>query len=177
VRWLRISAELLVVSVAGAPLLAQNAILAPALALERPKESIVDSLEFIGLRYISPAAVRAQLSLHPGDRFDLGKLRNDLRTLSRLGWFAAVRVEELPRSTPDSETSPPQEHATVLFHFDEEPFLSRVEYAGSRLLSQNQIEKLLEEKKLAPGLGKPADPAALHRTALAVRTTLNELGL
>ena len=175
-RWLRISAELLVVSVAGAPLLAQNAILAPALALERPKESIVDSLEFIGLRYISPAAVRAQLSLHPGDRFDLGKLRNDLRTLSRLGWFAAVRVEELPRSTPDSETSPPQEHATVLFHFDEEPFLSRVEYAGSRLLSQNQIEKLLEEKKLAPGLGKPADPAALHRTALAVRTTLNELG-
>ena len=175
-RWLRISAELLVVSVAGAPLLAQNAILAPALALERPKESIVDSLEFIGLRYISPAAVRAQLSLHPGDRFDLGKLRNDLRTLSRLGWFAAVRVEELPRSTPDSETSPPQEHATVLFHFDEEPFLSRVEYAGSRLLSQNQIEKLLEQKKLAPGLGKPADPAALHRMALAVRTTLNELG-
>jgi outer membrane protein assembly factor BamA len=177
VRWLRISAGLLFVSAPGAPLLAQNAILAPASALERPKETpIVDSLEFIGLRYISPAAVRAQLSLDPGDRFDLGKLRNDLRTLSRLGWFAAIRVEELPRSALDSEASPPQEHATVLFHFAEEPFLSRVEYSGSRLLSQNQIEKLLEEKKLAPGLGKPADPATLHRMALAIRTTLNELG-
>src|SRR5260370_2973252 len=35
---------------------------------------------------------------------------------------------------------------------------------------------MLEDKKLAPGLGKPADPAALHRIALAIRTGLNELG-
>ncbi len=178
-RWLRVSVGLLFVSVAGVPILAQTAILAPASALERPsakETSIVDSLEFIGLRHISSAAVRAQLSLHPGDRFDAAKLRHDLRTLSRLGWFAAIRVEELPQSAPDSQASPPQERVAVLFHFDEEPFLSRVEYSGSRLLSQNQIAKLLEENKLAPGLGQPADPAALHRIALAIRTTLNELG-
>src|SRR5207249_10694004 len=69
-----------------------------------------------------------------------------------------------------------QERVALLFHCDEEPFLSRVEYAGSRVLSQKQIDKLLEENKLAPGLGKPADPAALHRMALAIRTALNELG-
>jgi outer membrane protein assembly factor BamA len=51
-----------------------------------------------------------------------------------------------------------------------------VEYSGSRLLSQKQIEKMLEEKKLVPPLGKPADPAALHRIALAIRAGLNELG-
>jgi len=51
-----------------------------------------------------------------------------------------------------------------------------VEYSGSRLLSQKQIDKMLEDKKLAPGFGKPADPAALQRIAFAIRSGLNELG-
>ncbi len=51
-----------------------------------------------------------------------------------------------------------------------------MEYSGSRLLSQKQIDKMLEDKKLAPGFGKPADPAALQRIAFAIRSGLNELG-
>lgn len=70
----------------------------------------------------------------------------------------------------------PQEGLTLVFHFREEPVLSSVEYSGSRLVSKSQIEKLLEEKKLTPGLGKPADPAALHQIALEIRTVLEELG-
>jgi len=35
---------------------------------------------------------------------------------------------------------------------------------------------MLEDKKLAPGFGKPADPAALQRIAFAIRSGLNELG-
>src|SRR5205823_8985185 len=35
---------------------------------------------------------------------------------------------------------------------------------------------MLEDKKLSPGLGKPADPAAFHRIAIAIRAGLNELG-
>jgi len=35
---------------------------------------------------------------------------------------------------------------------------------------------MLEDKKLAPPLGKPADPATLHRIAFAIRAGLNELG-
>jgi outer membrane protein insertion porin family len=56
------------------------------------------------------------------------------------------------------------------------PFLSNVKYSGSRLLSQRQIERLVDQKKLAPGLGKPADPTALQRIAFAIRSGLNELG-
>jgi outer membrane protein assembly factor BamA len=63
-----------------------------------------------------------------------------------------------------------------LFRVRELPFLSKAEYSGSRLLSSRQIEKLLEEKKLAPPLGKPADPVVLHRIASAIRSALNELG-
>src|SRR5260370_35029217 len=35
---------------------------------------------------------------------------------------------------------------------------------------------MLERKKRAPGVGKPADPAAFQRIAWAIRSGLNELG-
>lgn len=137
---------------------------------------VVDFIQFTGLRHISPAAVSAQLSLHPGDRLDSAKLRRDLHALGRLGWFASIRVEEVLLSTLDSYASAPQAHVKLTFHFEEEPILSHVEYSGSRLLSTSQVEKLLEEKTLVAGVGKPADPASLQRIALAIRSALNELG-
>jgi outer membrane protein assembly complex protein YaeT len=178
-RWLRVAVGLLLVCKGAVPVLAQTAIPAPGFSFERPsakETSVVDSLEFIGLRHISSAAVRAQLSLHPGDRFDATKLRNDLRTLGRLGWFSSIRVQELSQTARNSPIPTRQEGLTLVLYFQEEPILSRVEYSGSRLLSRSQIEKLLKEKKLTPELGKPADPAALHQTALEIRTALNELG-
>jgi len=137
---------------------------------------IVDSLEFLGLRHISPEAVKAQLSLRQGDRFDGSKLEHDVRTLGRLGWFAAIRVEEISETLPNPQEPTEQKGIGLAYYFQEEPILSRVEYSGTRLLSTNQIEKLLEEKKLSPGFGKPADSAALQQEAEAIRSALNELG-
>jgi outer membrane protein assembly complex protein YaeT len=178
VRWLIVSIGLLFVSRDPAPLLAQTATQAAPTpeALNARETPILHSLEFTGLRHISPAAVRAQLSLHPGAPVDPAKLRKDLRNLGRLGWFASISVQESPRPALDFQAWAPQKTVTLVFHFEEQPILSRVEYLGSRLLSQSQIEKLLEERKLAPGFGKPADPAALQRMAIAIRSALNELG-
>src|SRR5207302_11026542 len=64
----------------------------------------------------------------------------------------------------------------ILFHCSDESILDRLEYSGSRLLSQIQIAKLLEENKLTPVLGKPANPSTLYRMALAIQSALNELG-
>ena len=136
---------------------------------------IVDSLEFLGLRHVSSDAVNAQLSLLPQARFDAAKVEHDVRTLARLGWFSSIRVEEISRTSPSPPGFSDQDRIILTFYFSEEPILSRVEYSGSRLLSTNQIEKLLEGKKLTPGLGKPADSAALQRIALAIRSALNEL--
>src|SRR5438552_8738773 len=56
------------------------------------------------------------------------------------------------------------------------PFFTKMEYSGTRQLSRRQIEKKLEERKLVPGIGRPADPAALQRIAFAIRSGLNTLG-
>jgi len=52
-----------------------------------------------------------------------------------------------------------ESHVGFIFHFEERPFLSKVEYSGSRLLSQKQIEKMRQDKKLTPRLeSQPIQP-------------------
>jgi outer membrane protein assembly factor BamA len=100
----------------------------------------------------------------------------DVRALARLGWFASIQVEAIPSPPPTLLAPQDSTRVTLIFHLQEFPILSKVESSGSRLLTPKQLEKMLEDKKLAPGLGKPADPAALQRTAFAIRAALNELG-
>jgi len=63
-----------------------------------------------------------------------------------------------------------------VFHIEEMPYLTGVEYTGSRLLSHTQIEKLLSENHLTVRLGEPADPATLNHIAQTIRFALAELG-
>jgi len=179
VRWLKVLIALGFVLASVVPVLAQTAASTPEPPVETRnavESPIIHSIELMGLRHIASAAVLAQLSLRPGDPLDAAKLDHDIRTLARLGWFAAIRVEKISGAPLHPQETEKQERLVLAFYFKEEPILSRVEYSGSRLLSRGQIEKLLEEKKLTPGLGKPADPAALQRIAVAIRSTLNELG-
>src|SRR6202171_5513496 len=137
---------------------------------------ILEELRFTGLRHIAPAAVAAQLKSRQGEPFDATKIDKDLHALATLGWFESIQVEEGSSTLPPAQALENQKHIALIFHLEERPFLSKVEYSGSRLLSQKQIEKMLEDKKLKPGFGKPADPATLQRIAFAIRSGLNELG-
>jgi len=137
---------------------------------------LLDEVSFVGLRYIAPEAVAAHIKSRAGDRFDADQVEQDVRLLARLGWFDSIEVVQIASNplSPQSRAGP--QCAALLFRVHELPFLSKVGYSGSRLLSPQQIEKMLEERKLVPGLGKPADPAALQRIAVMIRSSLNELG-
>ena len=144
--------------------------------LKASEAPVLDELHFTGLRRIAPAAVAAQIASHPGDRFDPTMIDKDLRALARLGWFDSIQAEAISSIAPFPQALENSKHVTLIFHLQEFPFLSKVEYSGSRLLSPKQIEKILEDQKLTPQLGKPADPAALQRIAFAIRARLNDLG-
>src|SRR5580704_388669 len=137
---------------------------------------VVEELRFTGLRHIAPGAVAAQLSLRVGEPADPARIEKDVRALARLGWFESVQVEAQPSTTYPLPSSEALERVAIVFHLKEFPFLSRVDFSGSRLLPPKQIEKLLKDKKLAPRLGEPANPLALQRIALAIRHGLNDLG-
>jgi outer membrane protein assembly complex protein YaeT len=137
---------------------------------------ILDELRFTGLRRIAPAAVAAQLKSREGAPFDAANIGKDLRALATLGWFESIQVEEGSSTLLSPQALENQQHIALTFHLEERPFLTKVEYSGSRRLSQKQIDKMLEDKKLVAGLGRPADPAALQRIAFVIRSGLNELG-
>lgn len=162
----------------------------------------ISEIVFVGLRRVAPAALQAQISSRAGEALDPQRVAADLRALARLGWFSDLRAEMQPADSaiggadrpdeigavaPEDIREPPtvpmksarshvSRNVRLIFIAEEQPFLTRVVFSGSRLLSREQIDKILAEKKLSPHLGAPADPAALQRIGTVIQAALAELG-
>src|SRR5260370_2546377 len=172
VRWLIAAIYSGSILTAATPALSQACAVAcePRGSFQKTAEvPILDEVRFTGLRRIAPAAVAAQLKSREGQPFDAARIDKDLRALARLGWFESIQVEEVPPTLPPPPAFENQRHIALIFHLEERPFLSNVQYSGSRLVSQKQIEKMLKDKKIPLNFGKPADPATLQRIAIAIR--------
>jgi len=137
---------------------------------------IIDEVSLAGLRHLAPDAVRAQISSRAGTRLDLKRIESDVRALGQLGWFGEIEVETQPSKIFSTINIDSAQRVRLIFHLEELPYLAKVEYVGSRLLSPGQIEKILGEKHLRPRLGEPADPVNLLRIANTIQTALRELG-
>ncbi|HEV3375254.1 MAG TPA: POTRA domain-containing protein [Candidatus Acidoferrum sp.] len=145
-------------------------------ALVSTPAPIVDEIIFLGLHRIGSGAVQAQISSRKGDSLDLRKVEDDVRVLARLGWFGEISVETEPAEDPSSASGGRAPRVRLIFHIEEMPYLTGVEYAGSRLLSHAQVEKLLTESHLEAPLGEPANPATLKKIAQTIQSALAEMG-
>jgi outer membrane protein insertion porin family len=138
----------------------------------------IEDISYVGLRRIARQTVAAKIATRSGDRLDTARLARDVRTLGRLEWFESVRVEEIDvdrkRLTGDSEEN--TNRVRLKFLLVERPFLASVDFEGSRLLSKQQIEKLLADRKIVMKLGEPENPLTLHLAIAAIRLALAELG-
>jgi outer membrane protein assembly complex protein YaeT len=134
---------------------------------------IINDIEFLGLRRIARQALEPKISSRVEDELDADRIERDVRALAKLGCFESVRVE-----VEDLATSPIDggQRVGLLFYTPELPFLTAVEYEGSRLLSRQQIEKLLGDKKSVPKLGEPENRVTLHRAAREIEAALQESG-
>jgi outer membrane protein assembly complex protein YaeT len=145
-------------------------------ALIEATAPVIDEVSFVGLRHLSQDAVRAQISSRAGAKLDLKRIELDVRALGRLGWFGEIEVETQPANVSSLTGSDAAQRVRLVFHLEELPYLAKVEYAGSRLLSAEQIGKILGEKQMTPRLGEPADPAKMARISNTIQTALAELG-
>jgi outer membrane protein assembly factor BamA len=134
----------------------------------------VNEITFTGLRRISPEALKSQMLSRAGDALDAARVEHDVRALARTGWFETVRVE-VQAGNPANPSGDSRQDLRLTFYLPELPFLTKVEYRGSRLLSRAQIEKLLAEKQLTPGLGEPENPVKLNQAGKAIESALAEL--
>ncbi len=176
-----ITGRMMVVSlVVGAALLAASepaAQIAPDPdATSQPRDAVIGEIAFVGLRRISPAALTSKISSRRGIAFKERMVERDVRALARLGWFENVRADIAGAAEPSNYLGASPQQLRLTFYLPELPFLTGVEFAGSRLLSRQQIDKLLAEKKLKPKLGEPENPASLHRVGREVELALADLG-
>jgi outer membrane protein assembly complex protein YaeT len=139
---------------------------------------IIDEIEFVGLRRISPEALKTKIGSHAGEEFEAQRIERDVRTLARLGWFDSVRVgaEDAGVGSAPAHDGGNLRHMRLVFNAPELPFLTGVEYRGSRLLSRQQIDKLLTDKTLTPKTGEPENRVTLQRAARELELALQELG-
>jgi len=145
-------------------------------ALLEASAPLIDQVWFVGLRHIARQAVQAQISSRPGARLAPKQIESDVRTLGRLGWFGDISAETQLVTDSPSPGDRATQRVRLVFHVEELPNLAKVEYAGSRLLSPAQIEKILNDKALTPRLGEPTDPAKLVRITNTIQSALAELG-
>ena len=146
-----------------------------ASALLESPAPLIDKIVFVGLHHIAPAAVESQISSRPGAKLDSKSIESDVKTLGQLGWFGFIQVETQSAPTLSFENGKSIRRVQVVFRVEELPFLSKIKFEGSRLLSTSQIEKILGDKQLTPRLGEPAAPATLVRVANTIQSALAEL--
>jgi outer membrane protein assembly factor BamA len=142
----------------------------------RPEpNTVIGEINFVGLHCIPAEAAKSRLSTHSGKEYDAARIAADVRALSQSGWFEDVFVRT-ETSAPSPEPADGPQPIQLQFHVKEYPYLTAVAFSGSKLLSQQQIKKLLDDKKLSPQLGTPANPVQLHRAALAIQSELAAAG-
>jgi len=144
----------------------------------RPAAStpIVDEIVFLGLYRVAPDAVQAQISSRRGESFDPRRVEADVHALARLGWFGKISAETQSAKITSSPSLEAVAGVRLVFRLEEMPYLTGLEYTGSRLLSHAQIEKLLSENHLTARLGEPVNPANLKKIAQTIQSALAELG-
>lgn len=140
-----------------------------------PSHAVIDEIKFVGLHRIPGATAMSRLSVHSGQEFNSVRIAADVHALSEAGWFQDVFVRAIP-SLPELESADSPHAVQLQFHVREYPYLTAVAFTGSKLLSQQQITKLLADNKLSPQVGAPSDPLRLHCAALAIQSELAAAG-
>jgi len=136
-----------------------------------PPHALISEIKFVGLHRIAAEAAKSRLSVHLGDEFDSERIAAAVRALSQAGWFEDVFVKAAASDGSPQSAAGPQ-RVQLQFHVSEYPYLAAVTLTGSRLLSQSQIKKILDDKRLFPQVGSPANPVQLHHAALAIQSEL-----
>src|SRR5262245_10552498 len=141
-----------------------------------PSGAVIERIEFTGLRRIPLEAVKSRIASREAQAFEASRITRDVHILNRLGRFEEVTVEAIKVKEDSTTTARAAPLIQIIFHLKEFPFLSEVEYGGSKVLPPREIKKRLEDKKLTPQTGAPANPVLLHRAATAIQSELHSMG-
>ena len=95
----------------------------------------IERVQFRGNRKVEDDAIRVQLLSKPGTLFDAAKLREDIRSMWKMGFFADVNVEAEVGQTGG---------LTLTFAVKEKPSIRKVLVAGNHELALDKINEVID---------------------------------
>jgi outer membrane protein insertion porin family len=95
----------------------------------------IERVQFRGNRKVEDDAIRVQLLSKPGTLFDAAKLRDDIRAMWKMGFFADVTVESEIGSNGA---------LTITFAVKEKPSIRKVLVAGNHELGLDKINEVID---------------------------------
>src|SRR5262249_712866 len=94
----------------------------------------IERVQFRGNRKVEDDAIRVQLLSKPGTLFDAAKVREDIRAMWKMGFFADVNVEAEVNQTGG---------LTLTFAVKEKPSIRKVLVAGNQELGLEKINEVI----------------------------------
>src|SRR5262249_17519935 len=95
----------------------------------------IQRVQFRGNRKVEDDAIRVQLLSKPGTLFDAAKLREDLRAMWKMGFFADIQVEAERTATNG---------VTLTFAVKEKPSIRKVLVANNHELGLDKINEVID---------------------------------
>jgi outer membrane protein assembly factor BamA len=136
---------------------------------------IIREVQFVGLKRIFCETLQGHISSHVGDALNQRTVERDVRALANLGWFDFVSAEVVPIT--DSLAGHELSDLRLVFKLEERPYLSKIIFHGSKLLSRERILQLLAERKIRLKLSAPVDRVELWRASRCIKGELQALGI
>lgn len=95
----------------------------------------IERVQFRGNRKVEDDAIRVQLLSKPGALFDSAKLRDDIRSMWRMGFFADIQVEAEKQANGS---------IVLTFAVKEKPSIRKVLISGNHELGLDKINEVLD---------------------------------
>jgi outer membrane protein insertion porin family len=118
------------------------------------RQSIVSSISPAGNKKIDSGAILKNISTKPGDPYDPAALREDLKSIFRLGYFDDVRIE----------VSQEADGKAVIFRIDEKPVIKSIAFEGIDELKEETVKEVATTK-----VQSILNPAQIKRDADAIQ--------
>jgi len=145
--------------IAGQTLAAQDVQKSPS------NQPIIERLEFIGCRRVESGTIRAHISLRTGDPYDAEQVERDAQALRDAGFFDEVRYKVV--DSPDDPNG-----KIVIFYLTEKPIIRRIEYRGIRSITDQDLLRAYQEKKIGLAVETYFDQTKLTRAADVIKELL-----
>jgi outer membrane protein assembly complex protein YaeT len=135
---------------------------------------IIGEVQFVGLKRIFSETLQGHVSSRVGNALNQRTVERDVRALANLGWFDFVSAEVVPIT--DSQAGDESSDLRLVFRLEERPYLSKIIFQGSELLSREHILQLLAQRKIRLKVSAPVDRVELWRASRCIKGELQALG-